>query len=84
MVRVLSVILFFLVTPSSLLAAEIWLRESLVKKHVNDILVTIQATPDHIGKKARPIKQDCNLHVPLRSKDIKVAILCLAHARVGL
>ncbi len=75
MVRVLSVILFFLVTPASLLAAEIWLRERVVKKHLNDILVTIQATPDHIGEKARPIKQDCNLHVPLRSKDINVALL---------
>ncbi len=75
MVRVLSVILFFLVTPSSLSAAEIWLRERVVKKYLNDILVTIQATPDHIGEKARPIKQDCNLHVPLRSNDIKVAIL---------
>ncbi len=75
MVRVLRVILFLLMAPSSLFAAEIWLRESVVKKHLNDILVTIQATPDHIGEKARPIKQDCNLHVPLRSNDIKVAIL---------
>ncbi len=75
MTSFLSVVLLLLVAPSSLLAAEIWLRERVVKKHRHDILVTIRATPEHIGEKARPIEKDCNLHVPLRSKDIRVAIL---------
>ena len=75
MVSLLNVILILLVTPSSLFAAEIWLRESVVKKYQNDILVTIRAIPDHIGNKARPINKDCNLHIPLKSRDINVAIL---------
>ncbi len=62
----------FFIFPSYLLAAELWLRESLVKKHAKDILVTIRAIPDHIGKRARPIKTGCDLDVPLRSEDITV------------
>ena len=75
MVRILVVFVLYLLIPSYLLAAELWLRETLVKKHAKDILVTIQAIPGHIGKRAHSIKRDCNLHVPLRSEDIKVAIL---------
>jgi hypothetical protein len=68
-------ILLFFIASSPLSAAELWLRESLVKKHANDILVTIQAAPDQIGKTAHPLKEDCDLHVPLRSKDIRVPML---------
>ena len=67
--------IFFLIFPSHSLAAELWLRESLVKKHARDILVTIHAVPDHIGKRAHPLKEGCDLDVPLRSADIIVPIL---------
>ncbi|MCH7570892.1 MAG: hypothetical protein IH919_10060 [Deltaproteobacteria bacterium] len=67
--------IFFLIFPSHSLAAELWLRESLVKKHARDILVTIHAVPDHIGKRAHPLKEGCDLDVPLRSEDINVPIL---------
>jgi hypothetical protein len=71
----LVLFVFLSIVPYHLLAAELWLRESLVKKHAKDILVTIQAIPDHIGKRAHPIKAGCDLDVPLRSEDITVPTL---------
>ncbi len=68
----LAILLLF---SSPLQAAELWLRESLVKERSQEILTSIEAVPVHIGEKAHPISQDCDLHVPIRSEDIKVPML---------
>lgn len=36
---------------------------------------TITAVIDHIGATAHPIAEDCDLHVPLRSRDIRVPFI---------
>lgn len=69
---IFAVLLGFL---SSLSAAELWLRESLVKERAGEILTSIEAIPVHIGEKAHPVDKDCDLHVPLRSEAIKVPML---------
>ncbi|NIO08498.1 MAG: hypothetical protein GTO40_11030, partial [Deltaproteobacteria bacterium] len=75
MIRWFNALFLIFLAPTALRAAEIWLRESIVEKYREQILVTIQATPEQIGSKPRSITQDCDLHVPLRSAEIRVAIL---------
>ena len=72
-VRTLPVLLALL--PVDALGAELWLRESLLQAYRGKILVTVQATIDQLGKKAHPLAEDCDLHVPLRSDAIRLPLL---------
>lgn len=77
LVRNTAVFIFIIVQGflSPLNAAELWLRESLVREHSQEILTSIDAVPINIGERAHPIGEDCDLHVPLRSEAIKVPVL---------
>ena len=56
-------------------AAELRLRESLLTAQQDRVTATITAVVDHIGVTAHPISEDCDLHVPLRSRDIRVPFI---------
>jgi hypothetical protein len=62
--------------------AELRLRESLLEAQRDRVTIAITATVSHIGDEAHPLDaskpmsgDDCDLHVPLRSRDIRVAFL---------
>src|SRR5467141_3541851 len=61
--------------PSLTLAAELRLREARLQAQRDRVTATITAVVDHIGNEAHPIGDDCDLHVPLRSRDIRVAFI---------
>ena len=56
-------------------AAELRLRESLLNAQQGRVTSTITAVVDHLGDTAHPISDDCDLHVPLRSRDIRVPFI---------
>ena len=56
-------------------AAELRLRESLLAEQRDRATITIQAVVDHLGDDAHRLTEDCDLHVPLRSRDIWVPLL---------
>ena len=56
-------------------AAELRLRESLLAEQRDRATITIQAVVDHLGRAAHGVAEDCDLHVPLRSRDIWVPLL---------
>ena len=60
---------------SSIDAAEIRLRESLLQQQQDKATITITAVVDHIGHAAHSLSSDCDLHVPFRSRDIMVPIM---------
>ena len=66
---------FLLALPGYILAAELDLRESLLQAHRDRVTATITAQIDHLGARAHPLEEDCDLHVPLRSQDIRVPLL---------
>ncbi len=57
------------------LGAELHLRESLLQAQGNRVTVTVTAVVDHIGRRAHSLDEDCDLHVPLRSQDIRVPFI---------
>jgi hypothetical protein len=57
------------------LGADLQLRESLLQAQRDRVTATITAVVDHIGTSAHPISNDCDLHVPLRSRDINVPFI---------
>jgi hypothetical protein len=75
--RILAVglVLLILSIPCSLLGAELHLRESLVVAQRDRVTATVTAVVDHIGTQAHPLSEDCDLHVPLRSREIRVAFI---------
>ncbi len=68
--------------PSVALGAELHLREGLLQAQRDRVTATITATVDHLGPEAHPLdasttisSDDCDLHVPLRSRDIRVPFI---------
>jgi hypothetical protein len=56
-------------------AAELQLRESVLRKHADSVTAEIRATVSHVGDHSHPLGDDCDLHVPLRSSAIRVPLL---------
>src|SRR5688572_2122077 len=56
-------------------AAELRLRESLLQAQRDRVSIAITAVVDHLGAKAHDLAEDCDLHVPLRSREIQVPLL---------
>jgi hypothetical protein len=61
--------------PGSLFGAELHLRESLLTEQRDRVTATVTAVVDHIGDQAHSLTDDCDLHVPLRSREIRVAFI---------
>src|SRR5713226_5801927 len=61
--------------PGLALGAELQLRESLLQAQRDRVTATITAVADHIGAQAHPLSEDCDLHVPLRSREIRVPFI---------
>ena len=59
----------------SALGAELQLRETLLQAQRDRVTATLTAVVDHIGASAHPIGEDCDQHVPLRSRDINVPFI---------
>ncbi len=57
------------------LGAELQLRETLLQAQRDRVTATVAAVVDHIGASAHPIGEDCDQHVPLRSRDINVPFI---------
>jgi hypothetical protein len=62
--------------------AELRLRESLLEAQRDRATIALTATVNHIGDEAHPLDaskpmsgDDCDLHVPLRSRDVHVPLL---------
>jgi hypothetical protein len=55
--------------------AELLLRESLLQGQRDRVTITITAVVDHLGAEAHPLGEDCDLHVPLRSREIRVPFI---------
>jgi hypothetical protein len=70
-----GLILLILCIPSQLLGAELHLRESLLAAQRDRVTATVTAVVDHIGTQAHSLSEDCDLHVPLRSREIRVAFI---------
>jgi hypothetical protein len=73
--RSVLVLLLLLTAPCSALGAELRLRESLLAAQRDRVTADITAVVDHLGATAHPIGEDCDLHVPLRSRDIRVPFI---------
>jgi hypothetical protein len=56
-------------------AAELHLRERLLQSQRDRVTMTVTAVVDHLGFEAHVIGEDCDLHVPLRSRDIRVPFI---------
>jgi len=56
-------------------AAELRLRESLLEAQRDRVSIAIIAVVDHLGVEAHPLVEDCDLHVPLRTREIRVPVL---------
>lgn len=61
--------------PSLVLGAELHLREALLEAQRGRVTATVTAVVDHIGKEAHLLAEDCDLHVPLRSREIRVPFI---------
>ncbi len=61
--------------PGLVLGAELHLREALLRAQRDLVTATITAVVDHLGDRAHPLSEDCDLHVPLRSREIRVAFI---------
>jgi len=72
---VLGLVLTIASAPSPLFGAELQLRESLLVAQRDRVTATVTAVVDHIGAQAHPLSEDCDLHVPLRSREIRVAFI---------
>jgi len=66
---------FLLALPGYALGAELHLREALLEGQRDQVTATITAEIDQLGERAHPLEEDCDLHVPLRSPDIRVPLL---------
>src|SRR5438128_9550189 len=69
-----------LTTRSTTLAAELRLRESLLQQQRDKVSITVTATVNHLGNEAHSLStqlssEDCDLHVPLRSREIRVSFI---------
>ena len=64
-----------LILVSQALAAELQLRESVLQVQRDRVTMTITAVVDHLGERAHPLSEDCDLHVPLRSREIRVPFI---------
>ena len=64
-----------LILVSRALAAELQLRESVLEGQRDRVTMTITAVVDHLGDRAHPLSEDCDLHVPLRSREIRVPFI---------
>lgn len=56
-------------------AAELQLRESLLRQQASRVTAEVRAEVSQLGKQAHPLDEDCDQHVPLRSEQIKVPLL---------
>lgn len=56
-------------------AAELHIRESVLSELGDRVTATFIAVVDEIGDEAHPLGEDCDLHVPLRSRALRVPIL---------
>lgn len=61
--------------PSLVLGAELHLREALLEAQRDRVTATITAVVDHLGDRAHALSEDCDLHVPLRSREIRVPFI---------
>src|SRR2546428_5114759 len=64
-----------LIFVSQALAAELQLRESVLEAQRDRVTMTITAVVDHLGDRAHPLPEDCDLHVPIRSREIRVPFI---------
>ncbi len=64
-----------LVVPPLAQGAEVQLRESVLQGLRDRVTATITGTVDRLGTRAHRLEEDCDLHVPLRSQDIRVPLL---------
>jgi len=64
-----------LIVVSPALAAELQLRESVLEAQRDRVTMTITAVVDHLGDRAHPLSEDCDLHVPLRSREIRIPFI---------
>lgn len=74
-VRPLLAAVLLLTLPGIALGAELQLRESLLQAQRDRITATVTAVVDHIGEAAHSLEDDCDLHVALRSRDVRVAFI---------
>ena len=56
-------------------AAELRLRKELVEQHADRALITVTARFDHVKKAINTLDEDCDLHVPIRIGEIRVAVV---------
>ncbi len=61
--------------PGLVLGAELQLRQALLEAQRDRVTATITAVVDHLGDRAHPLSEDCDLHVPLRSREIRVPFI---------
>ncbi len=71
----LGLIPIHLSLPDLAIGAELHLREALLRAQRDRVAATVTAVVDHIGKRAHRLQKDCDLHVPLRSRDIRVPFI---------
>ncbi|MCP4897565.1 MAG: hypothetical protein GY906_11390 [bacterium] len=64
-----------LLAPPVSESAEVRLRESLLEQQRDRATIQIVAVVDHIGDSAHALNKDCDLHVPLRSRDVMVPLI---------
>jgi len=74
-VTLLLIAVSVLLLPWYALGAELRLRESLLHGQRARVTATITAQIDQLGTRAHRLEEDCDLHVPLRSQDIRVPLL---------
>ena len=74
-VLVASLVSLLVTLPGSVFGAELHLRQSLLEAQRERVTATITAVVDHIGDRAHPLAEDCDLHVPLRSQEIRVPFI---------
>lgn len=55
--------------------AELRLRKRLLEVQQNRTLVTVTGEFDHVKQTVNPLKDDCDLHAPIRADEISVAIV---------
>lgn len=69
------VVLIALFWASSAKAAELRIRKELVAKQTDRALITVRGRFDHVKHSVNSLEKDCDLHAPVRTKEIMVAVV---------
>ncbi len=56
-------------------AAELRLRKGLVEQRADRALITVAARFDHVKSTVNTLDKDCDLHAPIRTEEIRVAVV---------